>query len=174
MLPEVKALIEKYNLKPLPVEGTLFSSTYRSMQEFKGHKPYGTAIIALHCNEPRSVTLFHKLPADEIWHFYAGDPLRLILLYPDGSSKDVIMGNDPLKDHSVQFVVPAGVWQAGHMLDGGRYSLYGCTMSPGFTGNMFEGGTRDYLTSLYPERVEDIVRLSCSEKETNMPEGFAS
>ena len=98
----------------------------------------------------------------------------MILLYPDGSSKDVIMGNDPLKDHSVQFVVPAGVWQAGHMLDGGRYSLYGCTMSPGFTGNMFEGGTRDYLTSLYPERVEDIVRLSCSEKETNMPEGFAS
>jgi hypothetical protein len=96
MLPEVKAIIEQYDLKPLPVEGTLFLSTYRSKQEFENGKPYGTAIIALHCNEPYSVTLFHKLPADEIWHFYSGDPLRLILLYPDGSSKDVIMGNEPL------------------------------------------------------------------------------
>jgi hypothetical protein len=34
MLPEVKALIEHYDLKPLPVESTLFLSTYRSKQEF--------------------------------------------------------------------------------------------------------------------------------------------
>ena len=174
MLPEVKALIEHYNFKPLPVEGTLFSSTYRSKQEFDGGKPYCNAIIALYCDKPYSVSLFHKLPADEIWHFYAGDPLRLILLYPDGSSKDVIMGNDPLKGHHVQFVVPAGVWQTGHMLDGGKYSLFGCTMSPGFTDDMFEGGTREYLISHYPERTEDIIRFSCAENETHMPKGFAS
>ncbi len=173
MLPEVKAIIEQYDLKPLPVEGTLFLSTYRSKQEVGNGKPYGTAIIALHCNEPYSVTLFHKLPADEIWHFYSGDPLRLILLYPDGSSKDVIMGNEPLKGQHVQFVIPAGVWQAGHMIDGGRYSLYGCTMSPGFTADIFEGGTRENLMSLYPERADDIIRLSCSENKTQMPHGFA-
>jgi predicted cupin superfamily sugar epimerase len=173
MLPEVKAIIEQYNLKPLPVEGTLFLSTYCSKQEFENGKPYETAIIALHCNEPYSVTLFHKLPADEIWHFYSGDPLRLILLYPDGSSKDVIMGNEPLKGQHVQFVIPAGVWQAGHMIDGGRYSLYGCTMSPGFTADMFEGGTRENLMLLYPERADDIIRLSCSENKTQMPHGFA-
>ena len=174
MLSEVKALIEHYNLKPLPVEHTLFSSTYRSKEEFDSGKPYCNAIVALYCNEPDSVSLFHKLPADEIWHFYSGDPLRLILLYPDGSSKDVIMGNDPLKGQNVQFVVPAGVWQAGHMLDGGNYSLFGCTMSPGFTDDMFEGGTREYLTSLYPERADDIARLSCVEGKTQMPKGFAA
>jgi len=102
MLPEVKAISEKYDLKSLPVEGTMFLSTYRSKQELENSQPYGTAIIALHCNEPNSVTLFHKLPADEIWHFYSGDPLRLILLYPDGSSKDVIMGNDPFEGQHVQ------------------------------------------------------------------------
>ena len=161
-------------LKPLPVEDTLFLSTYRSKQECESGEPCGTAMIALYCNEPYSVSLFHKLPADEIWHFYSGDPLRLISLYPDGSSQDVIMGNDPLAGQHVQFVVPAGVWQAGHMLDGGRYSLFGCTMSPGFTGDMFEGGTRKHLLPLYPERAVDIVRLSCPENETLMPKGFAS
>ena len=173
MLPEVKTLIEQYNLKPLPVEGTLFSSTYRSKQEFESGKPYGTAMVALYCNEPYSVSLFHKLPADEIWHFYLGDPLRLILLYPDGSCKDVILGNQPLKGQRVQFVIPAGVWQAGHMCEGGKYSLFGCTMAPGFTDDMFEGGTRDYLVSLYPEKTDDIIRFSCAENETQFPKGFA-
>jgi predicted cupin superfamily sugar epimerase len=153
---------------------SLFISTYRSYQEFGDGKPCGTAIIALYCDEPRSVSLFHKLPVDEVWHFYGGDPLRLVLLYPDGSSKDVIMGNDPLKGHYVQFVVPAGVWQAGHMVAGGRYSLYGCTMAPGFTDDMFEGGIRDQLIDVYPDRVNDINMLGCSQDERSMPKGFAS
>jgi predicted cupin superfamily sugar epimerase len=174
MRPEVKALIEHYKLEPLPVEQTLFTSTYRSQQEFGNDRPLGTAIIALYCDEPRSVSLFHKLPVDEVWHFYKGDPLRLVLLYPDGSSEDVIMGNDPFKGHCVQFVVPAGVWQAGHMISGGRYSLYGCTMAPGFTDDMFEGGTRDQLVDIYPDRANDINMLSCNEDETSMPRGSAA
>ena len=171
---EVRALIEHYNLKPLPVEQTLFKRTYRSNHELDGGKPCGTAIIALYCDVPRSVSLFHKLPVDEVWHFYGGDPLRLVLLYPDGASKDVIMGNDLLKGHCVQFVVPAGVWQAGHMVAGGRYSLFGCTMAPGFTGDMFEGGIRDQLIDAYPDRANDINMLGCSQDQRSMPQRFAS
>ena len=174
MHPEVKALIEHYKFQPLPAEGTLFLSTYRSQGEFNSGKPFGTAIIAMYCDEPRSLSLFHRLPVDEVWHFYGGDPLRLVLLFPDGSSRDVIMGHEPLKDQHVQFIIPAGVWQAGHMAKGGRYSLFGCTMAPGFTDDMFEGGTRERLMSAYPERVEDIEMLGCSEDETGMPAGFAS
>ena len=174
MLPEVKALIEHYNLKPLPVEGTLFASTYRSGQELADGKPSGTAMIGLYCNHPRSLSLFHKLSIDEVWHFYGGDPLRLVLLYPDASSRDVIMGTDPLRGQQVQFVVPAGVWQAGHVLEGGRYSLFGCTLAPGFTDDIFVGGTRDQLTKLYPDRREDINLLGCDDDQTRMPRGFAS
>jgi predicted cupin superfamily sugar epimerase len=174
VLPEVSALIERFRFKPLPVEGTLFASTYRSEHEFDGGAPLGTAIVALYCNDPPSLSRFHRLPVDEIWHFYAGDPLRLVLLFPDGSSSDVIMGNEPLKGQQVQFVIPAGAWQAGHLLEGGRYSLFGCTMAPGFTDAMFEGGTRQELLQVYPERAEDINRLGCDADATRMPEGFAS
>jgi predicted cupin superfamily sugar epimerase len=113
------------------------------------------------------------LSADEIWHFYAGDPLRLILLYPDGSSQDVIMGNEPLKRQHVQFVIPAGTWQAGHLLDGGKFSLYGCTLAPGFTGDIFEGGSSAHLLSKYPDRGDDIRKFSCADDGAHMPEGFA-
>jgi predicted cupin superfamily sugar epimerase len=174
MHQEVKALIEHFNLQALPVEGTLFASTYRSVAEDSEGKPVGTAMLGLYCDEPRSLSLFHRLSADEVWHFYAGDPLRLVLLHPDGSSQDVVMGGDPLKGQFVQFVIPAGVWQAGHLLAGGRYALYGCTVAPGFTGDCFEGGLRAELLEKYPERADDINRLTADHDQTKMPDGFAT
>jgi predicted cupin superfamily sugar epimerase len=174
MLPEIQALIEYYHMQPLPVEGTLFASTYRSAQELTGGKPVGTAMIGLYCDDPPSISTFHRLPIDEIWHFYGGDPLCLLLLYPDGTSADVILGSDPARGQQVQYVVPAGVWQAGHMITGGRYSLYGCTMAPGFTGDIFEGGTREGLLAAYPERTTDILKLTHQGAETRMPDNFAS
>jgi predicted cupin superfamily sugar epimerase len=174
MHPDVKALIEHYNFQSLPVEGTLFVSTYRSAQEVEGGGPIGTAMIGMYCDEPHSLSLFHRLTTDEVWHFYGGDPLRLVLLYPDGSSRDVILGSAPRQGQLVQFVIPAGVWQAGHMLAGGRYSLFGCTLAPGFTSGMFEGGTREHLLSLYPNRAEDIHRLGCNVDDTSMPKEVAS
>src|SRR5665648_211354 len=172
MLAEVKALIEHYKLEKLPVEETLFVSTYRSQQEFGDQQPFGTAMIGLYCEEPPSFSRFHRLTADEIWHFYGGDPLRLSLLYADGTSGDVILGSDPFKGKMVQFVVPAGVWQAGHLITGGRYALFGCTMAPGFTGSMFEGGTRSELSRKYPGRLADIERFGCEDEATGMPDGF--
>ena len=71
---------------------------------------------------PRSVSIFHKLPTDEIWHFYAGDPLRLMLLFADGSAKDVIMGGDPLEG-STGPVCGAGRRMAGGPHGGGRAIL---------------------------------------------------
>ncbi|MCC7119173.1 MAG: cupin domain-containing protein [Anaerolineales bacterium] len=169
MNPKVKTLIEQYNFQSLPAEGTLFVSTYRSASEFENGKPHGTAMIGMYCDEPKSVSLFHRLTADEVWHFYGGDPLRLILLYPDGSSKDIILSSE-----NVQAVIPAGVWQAGHMVAGGTYSLFGCTVAPGFTGEMFEGGTQKQLLALYPDRAKDIEAFGIATDETHMPTGFAA
>ncbi len=174
MDPEVDALIEHFGLRPLPSEGTLFASTYRSSGERVDGGPVGTAIIAMYCEDPPSASLFHRLPVDEVWHFYAGDPLRLVLLFPDGTSRDVLMGSDPLNGELVQFVVPAGVWQAGQLHRGGRYALFGCTMAPGFTDRMYEGGVRDALLITHPDRAEDIAKLGCQPEDVRMPEGFAT
>ena len=174
MLEEVKALMDHYKFEKLPVEETLFVSTYRSSMEFGDQQPFGTAMIGLYCEQPPSFSRFHRLTADEVWHFYGGDPLRLILLYADGSSRDVVLGGDPFKGQLVQFVVPAGVWQAGHLITGGRYALFGCTMAPGFTGSMFEGGRRSELSRIFPDRLADIARYGCEDEAASMPDGFAS
>lgn len=174
MHPDVQALIAHYGLNTLPSEGTLFTGSYRSAENVAGGGPVATAMIGLYCNAIRSHSLFHRLPVDEIWHFYRGDPLRLVLLYADGTSRDVLLGSNPLRGQEVQFVVPAGTWQAAHCVEGSEYSLFGCTMAPGFTGAMYEGGVRDVLLASHPDRHEDIMQFGCDVDATRMPEGFAT
>jgi predicted cupin superfamily sugar epimerase len=169
----VAELIGHYGLEPLPVEGTLFAGTYRSAAETDDGGPIGTAMIGLYAHDPRSRSLFHRLPTDEIWHFYGGDPIHLILLHPDGSSTDVWLGPDD--DQRVQFVVPAGTWQAGELHPDGTWGLFGCTMAPGFTGAGFVAATRDELLSSHPDRSADIERLTVTDGHpTTMPDGFAT
>lgn len=163
MHPAIRTLIERYRLEPLPVEGTLFAQTYRSALELQPGRPLGTAMIGLYCEQPLSQSRFHRLTVDELWHFYAGDPLRLVVLRGDGSSEDVILGPDPLRGHRSQYLVPAGVWQAAHLIPGGLYSLYGCTLAPGYAPDLFEAGMRAALLSAYPSRRADIDFLACPD-----------
>lgn len=170
----VAHLIAAYGLSRLPVEGTLFVSTYRSAVEMPAGGPVGTAMIGLYAHDPPSRSLFHRLPADEVWHFYGGDPIRLVLLHPDGHSEEVWLGSDLEQGHRVQAVIPAGVWQAGELVAYGRYALFGCTMSPGFTSAGFEAGMRSALLASHPDRGHDIERLTVGDRdEPTMPPGFA-
>ena len=174
MGPTVSELIEAYGFEPLPVEGTLFASTYRSSASLPDATPVGTAMIGMYAHDPLSRSLFHRLPHDEVWHFYGGDPIRLVLLRPDGSVEVVWLGADVLAGQRVQFVVPAGVWQAGELSTAGSYALFGCTMAPGFTGAGFEGGLRSALLRSHPSARADIDRLALPDgDEVTMPEGFA-
>ena len=133
MHPDALAILKHFEFDRLPVEGTLFKSTYRSAREILDGIPAGTAMIGMYCNNPLSVSCFHRLLYDEIWHVYGGDPFELILLHPGGSSEKILMGCNPLHGEKVQLVVPANTWQAGSLVPGGRYALFGCTMAPGFT-----------------------------------------
>ena len=166
---DLPGLIARLELEPLPVEGTLFKSSYRGPPLHAGGPAASSAMLGLYCDDPPSHSLFHRLPVDEVWHFYGGDPLRLVLLHPDGSSSEVILGPDLLAGQQVQWVVPATTWQAGHLQTGGRYALFGCTLAPGFSSAMFEGGTRNELPHRYPQRAADIERFSCEPGRTRMP-----
>ena len=156
-------VIEHFKMTILPIEGTYFSKTYESESTNANKGPDGTAILGLYSDSPRSCSLFHKLTSDEIWHFYAGDPIRLILLYPNKETKIVVLGSDFKKGELIQFVVPKGVWQAGEIVPGGDWGLFGCTMAPGFNANSFEGGHYKDLIDIYPNVKDYLERLSVPE-----------
>jgi predicted cupin superfamily sugar epimerase/uncharacterized damage-inducible protein DinB len=155
----VQALIRRFGLQPLPIEGTLYTATYRSETESAAGQPVGTAMIGLYAHHPLSRSTFHRLQHDEVWHHYGGDPLRLVLLHPDGSAEDRWLGS-ATSGHEPQTVITAGTWQAGEVDPNGVWALFGCTVAPGFTPECFEAGDPAELLRSYPDRELDIVRLT--------------
>ncbi len=82
--------IEKLQLEPHP-EGGYFRQTYRSEvviarealpAGFSGARAVSTAIYFL--LEGKNFSAFHRLRSDEVWHFYAGEPLVVHVIEPEG------------------------------------------------------------------------------------------
>lgn len=164
---DAQSLIEKFGLSPLPIEGGYFVETYRSDETVPGSaldarygqgKALSTAIYYL--LTPDTFSAMHKLRSDEVFHFYAGDPVEMLRLYPDGSHTVVTLGSDIGAGHTPQIVVPRGTWQGCRIIDGGKFALLGTTVSPGFDRTDYEHGDRDELTRKYPDCAQLIKALT--------------
>lgn len=162
----VKQIKKRFNLKPLPQEGGFYRETYRSNIElpedilpisYKKTRIISTAIFYLLTPETHSV--MHKLPGDEVYHFYLGDPVELLQLHPDGSADISILGQKIFKGMKVQQVVPGGTWQGARLQGGGTYALLGTTMAPGFEFKDFERGDTKDLSENYPTHSDIIKEL---------------
>ena len=120
---------------------------------FAGERSLGTAIYYL--LTPDTYSALHRLPGDEVFHFYLGDPVEMLELRPDGSSCTTVLGPG-LDDMRPQHVVPGGVWQGSRLREGGGWALLGTTMAPGFSYEDYEEADAAVIAA-YPE-VEDLAR----------------
>jgi predicted cupin superfamily sugar epimerase len=145
-----REIIRRLRLKPLPPEGGFFRETHRTN--------LSTAIYYL--LTPDTVSRLHRLPGPEVFHFYLGDPVTMLLLYPDRRSAVVALGTNIAAGQRVQQVVPGRVWQGAFLRPGGRFALLGTTMAPGFAPSDYESGNRATLVRRYPRRKTLIVRLT--------------
>lgn len=150
-------VIAALGLRPLPLEGGYFRETYRSAGRGPDGKSAGTAIYYL--LTPDTCSLLHRLPTDEVYHFYLGDAVELLLLGRDGG-KIVKLGNRLEEGEVPQLVVAAGVWQGSSLKSGGKFALMGTTMAPGFEFTEWEGGVRGSLQAAHPAFAERIRLLT--------------
>lgn len=140
------------------MEGGYYTETYRSDETIPRHalperypseRSVCTAIYFL--LTPEVFSAMHRVKSDEIFHFYAGDPVEQLLLHPDGSHETIIIGPNVLAGEKPQAIVPHGVWQGAKLEAGGEFALLGCTVSPGFDFADYEHGDRSELVASYPE-----------------------
>jgi predicted cupin superfamily sugar epimerase len=158
-----REIIELLGLEPHPKEGGFFRETYRSAgasapgAPFDGERSHGTAIYYL--LTPETFSAMHRLPGDEIFHFYLGDPVEMLELHPDGSSRTITLGSDP-GTMRLQHVVRGGVWQGTRLIDGGLWALMGCTVAPGFDYADYEAGGEALVENWSDRREAILARLT--------------
>ncbi len=155
-------IIRLLDLKPLTIEGGYFHETYRTSETvtlplYNGIRSLATAIYYL--LTPDTFSQMHRVPGDEMFHFYLGDPVEMLQLYAGGSGEIVIMGQDIASGMKLQHVVPGGVWQGARLKTGGRFALMGTTMSPGFDYTDYASGQREVLLRTHPAFSEVINAL---------------
>ncbi|BAN25606.1 cupin domain-containing protein [Caballeronia insecticola] len=162
---DTNELIQRLKLEPHP-EGGFFRETYRDNARVTragegALRSASTAIYFLLCDGAHSA--WHRIRSDEVWHFYAGDPLDVHVLEANDAGGALVthrLGNALMHPHtSFQAVVKAGDWFAAECRDASGAALVGCTVAPGFEFSEFELAAPGTLEARYPQHRELITRL---------------
>ncbi|MGH3548253.1 MAG: cupin domain-containing protein [Pseudonocardiaceae bacterium] len=135
-------------LERLPDEGGLFRRTYADEH---------SSVIYFMLLAP-DFSALHALDGVETYHWYAGSPLRMLLLHPGGQIEQPVLGPDLAAAARPQIIVPAAVWQGASPL--GEWTLVGATMAPPFTWSAFHLGRRAELLTGWPDAAPRIHALT--------------
>lgn len=133
-------VIEKLGLEPHP-EGGYFREVYRAISHVDcseilpkkskiKERAVSTAIYYL--ITPYNFSSLHRIPTDEIFHFYAGSPVEMVNIDSNGKVEKILLGNDIMAGQIPQFVVKAGNWQGVKLCQPKNFALMGCTVAPAF------------------------------------------
>ena len=156
--------IENLELLPHP-EGGYYKETYRSElninlenlnPQWKGERSLCTGIYFL--LERENFSAFHRIKSDELWHFYAGDPITIHMIDNEGKYSSQDVGNRIDQGEVLQFLVPANSWFASEVKGNKSFALVGCTVSFGFDFNDFEMADESLMKE-FPEHKEVLSRL---------------
>ena len=85
-----------------------------------------------------------------MYHYYLGDPLEVLLLYPDGNAARIILGDDLRGGMRPQVLIPAGTFHTSRVTAGGRYALLGTSEWGGVEPGDLEIGNAAELMKRYP------------------------
>lgn len=174
--PQAQALVTRLQMQRIPHEGAWFAPAWRAAETLGPEawparygaigRALGSSIFALVTR--RDFSALHRLRLDETWHFYAGDPLELLVLKPDGGSERIVLGGDVLAGQRPQYTVAAGNWMGARPLPDAAdaYTLFGCTLAPAFDASDYQPGERAALQQRYPAQAALIEALTRTGSET--------
>lgn len=162
-MEEVALLVTQLDLKPHP-EGGYFKEWYRSPQaslypQMSG-SPRSLCTSIYFLLEEGQFSALHRIKSDEIWHFYAGNPLEIVEITEDGKWQTTLLGNGLSANEQLTHVVKAGRWFGSRPSQGSTFSLVGCTVAPGFDFADFEMPDQSYFLTQFPHLKEQILAFT--------------
>jgi predicted cupin superfamily sugar epimerase len=156
---EVRALLK---LKPHPTCGFV-NLTFMSEKRiaagglpapFESGRPLGSALIFM-VTADRSVRL-HRIRNDQLYHYYMGAPLEVLMLLPGGASERAVMGPDIAAGQKLQLLIAGGTFHTARLAAGGDWFLGASTEWPGVEPADVETGDLEALAAQYPEIAAEL------------------
>lgn len=121
---------------------------------FVGGRPMGSALYFL--VTPQAPVQLHRILNDQLYHYYLGDPLEVVLMREDGTTAHLVMGPDLAAGQHVQFLIPGGTFHTARLAPGGAWFLGASTEWPGVEPQDVELGNPDVLIAKFPEIADEI------------------
>jgi hypothetical protein len=121
---------------------------------FADGRPVGSALYFM-------VTLgapvrLHRIRNDQLYHYYLGDPLEVLMLRVDGTSERVVVGPDLRRGQLVQLLIPGNTFHTARVIGRRRWFLGASTEWPGVEPVDVEVGDVDALAAKYPQVAQDL------------------
>ncbi|WP_338431161.1 cupin domain-containing protein [Synechococcus elongatus] len=152
--------ITALDLQPHP-EGGFYREIYRAdLTVTVGDRQRSASTAIYYLLRAGERSRLHRLRSDELWHFYAGQPLTVHQLIPEQGYQALTIGADFSQGQQLCGGVPAGVWFGATVAAATGFSLVGCTVAPGFSFEDFEMAEAATLLRAFPEARSLIEQLT--------------
>src|SRR5262245_39164351 len=99
---------------------------------------------------PRSISVtptapvrLHRIRNDQLYHYYLGDPLEVLLLRSDGTTDRVVVGPNLRGGEHLQLFIPGDTFHTARVIGRRRWFLGASTEWPGVVPSDVETGNVD-------------------------------
>ncbi len=88
---------------------------------FADGRPAGSALYFM--LTPEEPVKLHRIRNDQLYHYYLGDPIEVLMMLEDGSTQHHIVGPDLRKGQKVQLLIPGGTFHTARVIGARRWFL---------------------------------------------------
>ncbi len=129
--PTAAEIIRLLQLEPHPLEGGYFRRTFASALRCDGGgRPLLTSIYYL-LTQDNPVGFLHRNRSDILHCHHFGAAVQYLLISPEGSLSEHILGPDIRNGEQPQLLAPGGWWKASRLCSG-DHALISEAVAPGF------------------------------------------
>jgi predicted cupin superfamily sugar epimerase len=121
---------------------------------FADGRPTGSALYFM--VTPDTPVRLHRIRNDQLYHYYLGDPIEVLMLHENGTSQRVVVGPGLRRDQQVQLLIPGNTFHTACVVGQRRWFLGASTEWPGVEPADVEIGDVEALAAKYPDVADDL------------------
>ena len=121
---------------------------------FADGRPAGSALYFM--VTPGAPVRLHRIRNDQLYHYYLGDPIEVLMLRDDGTAQRAVVGPDLRNGQFVQLLIPGNAFHTARVTGRRRWFLGASTEWPGVEPADVEIGEVEALAEKYPEVAAEL------------------